>query len=305
MNLLSFRYFLEVSHHLNYSRASEKLRISQPGLSQQIAALENELGFKLLNRTTRKVTLTEEGKYLYKKLLPLFESIENTVNEVTDKKAIPKTVVKIAAVPSAASIYLPTLLTSLHNELPDVQFYLQEMTSVQAIELLTQQKSHLAFIRTPTDIKTLAIQGFNTIEFAKHPIQLIVSKDHAIAHKKSIDLYELRNENFIHYDQHQSPSLYYLLERACLTAGFVPTTLCAGPEILTIANLIAHGLGVTLMPQDMVELLDSSKITAINLKDQHLQSSISVIWRDADYVPLTTQTILRLLKRTESPSATS
>lgn len=304
MNLLSFRYFLEVSQHLNFSKASEKLHISQPGLSQQITALENELGLKLLNRTTRKVTLTEEGEYLYKKLSPLFENIEKTVNEVTGKKVIPQTIVKIATVPSAASIYLPKMLTVLHNEFPDVEFYLQETTSVQAIELIKQQKSHIAYIRTPYDIKSLTKQGFSAIEFTKHPLQLILAKTHPAAHKKSIDLSELRHEKFIHYDQHQSPALYYLLERACLMAGFVPNTFCVGPEILTIANLISQGLGVTLMPKDMVELLDSSKIAAVNLKHQHLQSSISLIWRDSDYVPLITQTILRLLNRPGAPSAT-
>lgn len=300
MNLLALRYFLEVSRHLNFSRASEKLHISQPGLSQQIIALEKELGFKLFNRTTRKVTLTEEGQFLYRSLLPLFEKIEDTVTEITEKKAVPKMTIKIATISSAASIYLPKLLTFLHRELPDIQFYLQETTTSQAIELLKQQKSHFAFIRTPIEATNLTRKhGFSMMEFANHPIQLVVSKHHPLARRDTVDLYELRNENFIHYDRHHSPSLYYLLERACLTAGFVPSTLCAGPELLTISNLIAHGLGVTLMPTDMISLLDPSKVAAISLKDQHLQSSVSVIWRDSDYVPLNTQIILRFLKKLE------
>lgn len=295
MNLLSFRYFLEVSQHLSFSKASKKLHISQPGLSQQITSLENELGVKLLNRTTRKVTLTEEGEYLYKKLSPLFENIERTVNEVTGKKVIPQTVVKIASVPSAASIYLPKMLTMLHNELPDVEFYLQETTSVQAIQLIKKQKSHIAYIRTPNDPESLKKQGLNIVELANHPLQLLVAKTHPAARKQSIDLSELKDEKFIHYDQNQSPALYHLLERACLMAGFVPKTFCVGPEILTIANLVSSGLGITIIPKDMFQLLDSSKLAIVDLKHQRLQSSISIIWRNSDYVPLITQTILRLM----------
>lgn len=304
MNLLALRYFLEVSRYLSYSKASEKLHISQPGLSQQIIALENQLGFKLFNRTTRKVALTEEGKFLYRSLSPLFEKIEHTVSEIAEKKTIPKSTIKIATVASAASIFLPKLLTFLHKELPDVQFYLQETTTVEAIELLKQQKSHIAFIRTPIENTTLTKkQGIQLVEFANYPLQLVVAKHHPIAHKEYIDLYELRNENFIHYDRHYSPSLYYLLERACLTAGFVPSTLCAGPELLTISNLITHGLGVTLMPKDMVELLDPSKVSAVNLRNQHLESSVSVIWQDSEYVPLNTHFILRYLRQLETSAA--
>jgi len=304
MNLLSFRYFLEVSRHLNFTKASEKLRISQPGLSQQITALENELGVKLLNRTTRKVTLTEEGEYLYKKLSPLFENIERTANELTEKKVVPQTTVKIAAVPSAASLYLPQMLTMLHKEFPDVEFYLQETTSTQAIELINRQKSHIAYIRTPKDTATLKRQGFNFIELERYPLQLIVAKSHPAAHQKTVDLKELQHEKFIHYDRQQSPALYDLLEQACLVAGFRPKTFCVGPEILTIASLVANGLGVTLIPQDMATLLDSSKVSAVNLTQQTLHSSISIIWRNSDYVPLITQTILRLVNREQAPSAT-
>ena len=296
MNLLSFRYFLEVAHHLNYSKASETLHISQPGLSQQITSLEKELNFKLFDRTTRKVELTAEGKYLYKKLSPLFQDIENTVNELTNKQAIPETTIRIATVPSAASNYLPNILNRLHKDMPEIDFSLYETTSVQAIELLKQKKCHLAFIRTPIDTENIKSQGLNMLEFSRKPIQLVVAKDHQITQSPLVDLYDLRDENFIHYDSNNSPSLYYLLQRACLTAGFVPKTFCVGPEILTIANLVSCGLGVTIMPKDMVQLINSRNITAIDLKNQNLQSSISVLWRDSDYLPLNTKVILKYLQ---------
>ncbi|MFA1822498.1 LysR family transcriptional regulator [Virgibacillus oceani] len=295
MNLLSFRYFLEVARHLNYSKASEILHISQPGLSKQITSLEKELGFKLFDRTTRKVELTAEGKYLHKKLSPLFQDIESTVSELTNKQAIPETTIKIATVPSAASNYLPNILSMLHKDMPDIEISLYETTSVQAIELLKQQKCHLAFIRTPIDPEKIKKQGLNMLEFSRYPIQLVVAKDHRITKNASVDLYDIRDENFIHYDSNNSPSLYYLLQRACLTAGFVPKTFCVGPEMLTIANLVSYGLGVTIMPKDMIELINSSNITAINLKNQDLQSSISVFWKDSDYLPLNTKVILKYL----------
>lgn len=86
MNLLGFRYFLEVARTLNFSEASRHLHVSQPGLSQQISSLEKELGFKLLKRTTRRVTLTDEGAFLYENLKPSFNKIENTIEEIATLK---------------------------------------------------------------------------------------------------------------------------------------------------------------------------------------------------------------------------
>ncbi len=108
---------------------------------------------------------------------------------------------------------------------------------------------------------------------------------------------EVKDEPFIHYDPEQSPALYYLLERACLTAGFTPVPLCTGPEILTIANLISSGLGVTLMPNDMFTLIDSDQVVALDLENQELYSSILVIWHKANELSAITDYIIQILHK--------
>jgi len=281
-NYLSLRYFIEVAMHLNFSHAAQKLHISQPGLSQQITALEKELGVKLLNRSTRTVSLTPEGEYLFKNLLPAFENIERTITDLKEERAVPKTSIRIATVPSAASNKVPFLLKKLKERHPHIEFYIKETTSVHAIELVQKNEYDLAFIRTPIDLKHTIQKPLEWMEFAKHPLQAVISCEHPAADKDEIDLYELKNETFLHYDAKHSPSLYFLLEHACLTAGFIPKTIGAGPEILTIANLISHGIGITLLPQDMLQLLHCYQIKAISLKNLTLLSSISVIWNNAN-----------------------
>lgn len=296
MNYLSLRYFIEVARCLNYSHAAARLHISQPGLSQQMAALEKELGVSLLYRSTRKVMLTEEGEYLYNHLLPSFENIEKTITNLRERGTVPKPTIRIATVPSAASNHVPFLIKKLKEHYPDVDFYLKESTSIQSIELVQKCEYHLALIRTPIDIAQTILKPLQWMEFQKYPLQLAVSDQHSAAHCDSVDLFDYRNETFLHYDPVHSPSLYYLLERACLTAGFVPKTIGAGPEIFTIANLIASGIGITLMPQDMLQLLKSYGIRGINLNNESMFSSISVIWNDMN-VSAVTQTALRVLER--------
>ncbi|MDQ0878407.1 DNA-binding transcriptional LysR family regulator [Paenibacillus sp. V4I3] len=295
VSYLSLRYFMEVAFCLNFSHAAQKLHISQPGLSQQITALEKELGIKLLNRSTRNVTLTAEGDYLHKNLLPSFDNIEKTISQLVEAGTVPQTTIRIATVPSAASNMVPYLIKKLKEEHPLIEFYIKETTSVHAAELVQKSEYDLAFIRTPIDLKQTIQPPLKWLEFSKHPMKVALSCQHPAAVQDEIDLYELKNETFLHYDPKHSPSLYYLLEHACLTAGFIPKTIGAGPEILTIANLISNGIGITLMPQDMLELLNSYKIKAIALKNLSLFSSISVIWNDVS-VPLITKDALSILE---------
>jgi LysR family transcriptional regulator, benzoate and cis,cis-muconate-responsive activator of ben and cat genes len=294
-NYLSLRYFLEIASLLNFSHAAQKLHISQPGLSKQITVLEKELGVKLLNRSTRNVTLTAEGEYLYKSLSPSFENIENTIQELKQAGAVPQTKIRIAAVPSAASSIVPFLIKRLKEQHPAMEFFIKETTSVQAIELVQKNEYHLALVRSPIDHMQSIQPPLKWIEFAQHPLQAVLSSEHPLAGEAEIDLQNLKNETFLHYDPKHSPSLFYLLERACLTAGFIPKTIGAGPEILTIANLISNGIGITLMPTDMLDLLNSYKIKAVALKNLSLFSSISAVWKDVD-VPVITEDALSILR---------
>ncbi|GIP33435.1 LysR family transcriptional regulator [Paenibacillus sp. J2TS4] len=296
MNYLTLRYFLEIAHCLNFSQAAQQLHISQPGLSQQITALEKYLGIKLLYRSTRKVTLTEEGEYLYRNLLPSFENIDKTVRELIEAGSVPQMTIRIATVPSAASHLVPFLIKQLKKRHELIEFYVKETTSVHAIELVQKSEYHLAFIRTPIDIKQSLLKPLQWLEFSKQPLQLAVFEQHPAALQDEADLRDFKNETFLHYDPKHSPALYYLLEHACLTAGFIPKTIGAGPEILTTANLISNGIGITLMPRDMIELLQSYRIKGIALKNLPLFSSISVVWNNMN-TPVLTMDALDILKQ--------
>ncbi|WP_404332472.1 LysR family transcriptional regulator [Mesobacillus maritimus] len=304
MNYLSLYYFLEIANSLNFSQAAKNLHISQPGLSQQITALEKVLEVKLFSRTTRKVSLTEEGEYLYKSLLPSFQNIENTVNELKNLGAAPQTTLKIATVPSAASHLVPTLIKELKAEIPKIDFFIKETTSVNATELVNKGEYHLAFIRTPNDIRQTIQEPLKSMEFQSYPIQVAISKTHPCAEKQSVHLQEFMNETFLHYDPEHSPSLYVLLEHACLTAGFIPKTVGTGPELFTMANLISNDVGITLMPEDMISLLHAYNIKGVPLKNINLSSSLSVVWSGM-YSKAIVEKAVNILKKFQTLRLTS
>lgn len=296
MSLQSLRYFIEVAKFLSFSEASKTLHISQPGLSQQILDLEKRLGFKLLNRTTRRVTLTEEGAYIYKKLSSSFDEIEQTLAFMSQYKMIPNVKIKIAAVPSAASTFIPKLLKKVKIDFPDVEFYAHETSSANAIDFIKQKNYHLSFIRTPINKEDVLSKDLSLFEFKKHPLRLVVSIKHPLAKKDSIDLHEAKNELFIHYSDKQTNSLQFLLEKACLNAGFSPKRLCVGSALLSIYNIISNNLGVALIPSDMSSLIESGRIKTLTINNLQLTSSISVLWNKNTYTSLMTNHILDILQ---------
>lgn len=295
MNLLSLRYFIEVANTLNFTEASENLHVSQPGISQQIRILEEQLGAKLLHRTTRKVELTEEGKYLFEKVSPSFNQIENTVSNLVSSIEMP-TLVKIATIPSAASLYLPKIMKNLHEQFPNIEFNILETTSARATELIKNREYHIGFKRMPTDFQSLNQDGIRYMELKRSPLVAVVSENHRFASLKSIAIKELKNDFFLHYDSKHSPALYNLLQTACETAGFAPKTICRGSELLTISNLLSNDFIVTLMPMDMFNLIHSKGITSLELEDIHLESSIFAIWEESTYISKSIKSVIDLLK---------
>lgn len=295
MNYNSLRYFIEVAETLSFTEASKNLFVSQPGISQQIHLLETQLGVKLLNRTTRNVTLTEEGKYLYNKTFPSLNEIKGTMDQITEGVNFPS-VIKIATIPSAASLFLPNILEELHEAHPKIEFDIRETTSNEVVKLIKNHSSHLGFIRSSKHTPNLFSESLSRTEFSRSKVKALVSSKHRLAHLDSIHLSELKDDFFLHYNKNTSASLYHLLEEACMRAGFSPKIISSGSELLTVSNLISHNIGVTLIPSDMVDLIVSPNIKVLDLDEVNLESSIMAIWHDAGYINTSTQLLLDFMK---------
>lgn len=296
MNLHSLRYFIEVAKTLNFTKASENLFVSQPGISQQIHLLEEQIGVKLLHRTTRKVELTEEGKYLFEKTFPSLTKIESIISSLTESNVFP-TQIKIATIPSAASLYLPGVVKELHEHDPNIEFSIKETASADVVKLIKDKTYHLGFIRTTANSQIIKDEGIKYLEFEHSPMKAVVSSKHRFANRKSIKINELQDDFFLHYDPKQSTALYQLLEEICNNAGFSPKTICTGSELLTISNIISNNLGVTLMPKDMLELVLTPEIHVLDLEDVSSESSIVAIWSDDGYLNINTKILIQVLER--------
>src|SRR5690625_334607 len=133
LNYNSLRYFIEVAETLSFTKASKNLYVSQPGISQQIHLLETQLGVKLLNRTTRNVPLTEEGKFLYNNAVRLLHPSNRTKQRIHEGVNV-LSLIKAASIPSAASLVVPSIVESHHHKHPKIEFEVKETTSNEIVK---------------------------------------------------------------------------------------------------------------------------------------------------------------------------
>lgn len=291
-------YFVTVARERQFTRAAAKLNISQSALSQQIQALETQLGVTLFDRSARRVELTDEGQFLYEKTVPLLAQLKEIEAALTDREQVLGKQLHIAAVPSAASLFLPAVLARLQQMIPALEIHLKECSSRLALELLGDHEVHAAIIRPPFDLQGLALH-----EISREPIVAIVSPEHPLARAQSIALGQLADEPFILFDARQANALASKIWAACLEAGFVPRVLCEGPELLTMANLVSAGLGVALMPREMTRLIPPEKVAVLSLHAPKTASSLALVWDQTGYLPQTAQFFIRLMQETSTLEA--
>lgn len=286
---------MEVAETKSFTKASERLFVSQPGISQQIDSLEKQLGVMLLLRTTRNVELTEEGRYLYEKVSSSFHEIENTVSNLIEATSFPG-LLNVAAIPSAASLYFPLLLDGVRHLQLEIEFLLKETTSSEVIKLIEDGSFHLGFIRVTKDFQHLSDRNFDFIQFRGSPIKALVSSDHQLANRTKIKLAELQDDYFIHHNQSDSNTLYNQLEEMCFAAGFKPKILCSGPELLTISNIVSKNLAVALLPEGMYNIVPNKQIQAIELEDVYIENSIAAVWKDDGYINPNLKLLINVLQ---------
>jgi len=289
MELRHLKYFLAVAEELNFTKASEKLFISQPPLSRQIAELEEELQAKLFIRNNKKVELTEAGKYFEKEVKTLFQDLERISLKT---KKIAENVsgeFRIAYISSIYSAVISDLIKHLKSQFPYVNFKLFEVSTTKQITALEQGKIEMGIIRSPIQspkIKAhLWFQDGFSIVFNKNMIQL----------KSEKDILDLRDETFVFFNKDYAPHYHEVLLELCAFYGFTPKIIHEANNINSIVQLVKNGLGISIVPSNIAKNNQDSEIGFIELKKVNLFTDVSLITLKEDDSEITKTAVAFLL----------
>lgn len=181
MDLRSLRYFVEVAREKSFTSAAEKLFVTQPTLSRQIADLEDELGQKLFDRTTRRIELTEKGIYLFRQAQSILSLVEKTKLEAMSTQGLAGDIT-ISAGETPAMDIVAEALEAFRREHPNVRMHILSANALDAAMSLRMGTSHFGLFNMPADI-----DGF---DYLKLPQQnrwgILTRRDGPLAGKISV-----------------------------------------------------------------------------------------------------------------------
>lgn len=248
LELRHLRYFLATAEELNYGRAAERLHIAQPGLSQQIKNLEDIVGTPLFDRTRRAVKLTLAGELLAQEARKALQQTETAL--LVSRRAGRGEIGRIAIgyVSSAAySGALTTVIGEFRHAYPEVELDISEMEMMQQLDQLDQGKLDIGFIRPPVPLPL----GIVSTPILFEEVILALPESHPLAERESVPLSALNGDVFITPRHPTGVSFLEHTTAACRAAGFFPRLGPRGRDFVTIASMVAVGLGVALVPQSL------------------------------------------------------
>lgn len=272
MELRQLRSFVVLADELHFKKAADKLFIVQPALTKQIQDLERELGVLLFERNKRKVQLSVAGEFFREKILLIINELEVVKNKVKLIENGLKGEVRIGYVGSCIHTFLPKLLSELHEQQPQIQTYLSEMTTASQLRALQKGELDIAFVRNPPPNKHLAQRLIFRETFS-----LILPQNHALDETQFRNMAQLADEAFILPTQNDGDLYQKLQWSICEEAGFTPKIAHETVHGYTTIKLVENGLGISIIPTSF-KTVTHAAIKFIELKNIWQKPEITATW---------------------------
>jgi DNA-binding transcriptional LysR family regulator len=282
MELRHVRYFVAVAEHLSFARAARALHLSQPPLSRQVRALEDELGAALFTRTKRAVALTPAGAALLPEARRLLREADALKAGARAHAAGEVGTLALGFIGMAAYNVLPGVLPAFHRLHPGVRLALREATSDVLLTALRQGDVDVALVLPPADDAGV---DYATL----HRDRLVAALPAARRELRGpgpLRLARLAAEPFILFPRKVGTSLYDHIVGLCRRAGFSPRVEQEAIQMQTIVSLVAAGMGVALVPASLMNMRRTG-VAYRPLAERSPAVEVGVVWRRSDESPAT------------------
>ncbi|MFE5563389.1 LysR substrate-binding domain-containing protein [Amycolatopsis japonica] len=286
MELRHLEYFLVVADELSFSRAAERLNMSQPPLSTQIRALEKEMGVELFVRSTRKVALTEAGELFRASTRRLLAQLQDNVDRARSAALGEVGQLALGFVPSATTELLPPILRAFRSRYPGVRLALHELRPDQQVQELRSGSLDCACFYLPHgDEPPFGDAGLTSLAVSQEPLVVALPSDHHLAAKRRLSMQVLGTEPFVMVSGHRGSGLRDAILEQCRRGGIVPEVVQDAALIQTIAGLVATGVGVALLPAS-VRRLQQTGVVYRPLTEDPLEVRMGLIWLEESRSPI-------------------
>lgn len=289
MELRQARYFLAVATHQSFTRAAESLHLSQPSLSVQIAALEEELGARLFDRLGKRVILTQAGEVFHRHAERLLREADQAAQTIRDLAGGRGGRLRVGALSTVNSYLVPPLVSEFRRRFPLVQIHIEALPSAEIARGVTEGRLDLGLCLLPVGSDRLAV----TPLFEERLVLVAPTRDRALPRR-------VRLRELAHLPLILMPADYCLrrmIEAECSRVGVQPQVLTEMTAPDGILEAVRHGAGLTILPEFYLRRrLQSAALRTVELYDPIPRHPVGLIYQEGRHLGLPAREFLGLCR---------
>ena len=270
-------YLVETVNQKSFTRAAEKLFLSQSTLSKSIKALENELGVEIIDRHGKEFALTEEGELAYayaQRVLNFFTAETEALKQHFQGLGGS---LSVGIPPTAGPAYFYSRIYAFRQEYPNVKLKIEETPSNTLIENMDIGQIDMGIVLEPFEN-----ENYVKIPVYRSQIVICVSENHPLAEKETIQLSELKNESFVML----TPDYMFrgIVDDYCRKAGFQPKVVFVSSQWDMLYDMVAANFGITFLPRWLVEKWGRSEVRMLSGEEPKMPWVLSLCYAKNRYM---------------------
>jgi LysR family cyn operon transcriptional activator len=252
------KYFITICEELHFTRAADKLGITQPNLSHQIKALENDLGVQLFDRIGKKTMITEAGMILYQQSNKAFGSLASAREQIQELQKVERGTLSIGALPGELNELVSSQLIDFHRNYPNIHIKL--ITNEDVVERVLQNELDFAISILPVEHNKLAIKPLYREVFF-----FVTNANHPLASYHKIEFEEVVTTPIMMFPE--THRCRQLLDSTCQTAGMELKPFIETTSIDSLFNLVRSGMGATILSKTLIEMYPYENLISIPIQN--------------------------------------
>lgn len=295
MDMRQMKYFLAIAREGQVTRAAKQLNMEQPPLSRQLKLMEEELGVRLFDRTSKRLNLTDAGELLRQRAEILLAQFDETLREVKEMEEGVRGVLSLGSVVSCISL-LPHRIQLFREIYPQVTFKILEGDHVYLGELLQKRVIELVVARLPFEALT-HIDHYEVLPLPSDPyVAVIPSSWTPQIGKTTVRMKELAPFPFLTLKTDKTTRMHEQVMNECKRHGFEPNIICECSSVAIIMSLVASGIGATIFPKSVMSSFPVSVVQMLDIEDADFQSEVGIVWLKDHYLSKSAQRFIDSFK---------
>jgi DNA-binding transcriptional LysR family regulator len=271
MDLKALQAVVAVAHHRNFTRAAEAMRIAQPALSAQVRRLEDELGLRLFDRTTRRVEPTEAGALVAQRAEAILGDVEALRRDLAALGHARRGLVRIGA-RVAVNLGLPALLADFVRAHPEIDITIREAYSAAMLDMLRARELDVAFAILSAELN---LDGLRYEPYVEEPFVLIVPPASDLATRREVTFQQIADLPLVMH--REGSAMRRMVDAAFAAAGTTPNVIVESNETGSARQLVAEGIGAAIVPESVAESPGPS-VACLRLVPSPVRAG-ALVWR--------------------------